>query len=145
MTPLRIADATPLAFLLHQPQTTLDHPDGMLAFLLGHIQTRYEPHRVRTGGQQQNPSMPGELDQLARSLRVRKGDPSHEPPSSDGRGDELWEHRREAGEELVKVRRCGSHVVEEIGRGETGDDVVSDPGGQRLTAECRTVHAYERE
>jgi hypothetical protein len=95
-TPLRIADASPLAFLLHQPQTTLDHPDGMLAFLLGHVQTRYEPHRVRPGGQQQHPSMPGELDQLPRSLRVCKGDPSHESPSSDGRGDELWEHLRQA-------------------------------------------------
>jgi hypothetical protein len=50
-TPLRIADASPLAFLLHHSQTTLDHPDGMLAFLLGHVQTRYEPHRVRPGGQ----------------------------------------------------------------------------------------------
>ena len=127
-TPLRIG-AAPLAFLLHQPQTTLDHPDGMLAFLLGHVQTRYEPHRVRPGGQQQDPSMPGELDQFPRSLRVCKGDPSHESPSSDGRRDELWEHLGKAGEEFVKVRSRGSHVAEEIGRGETGDDVVSDPGG----------------
>ena len=134
--------AGPLALFLHHRQTTLDDSCSMITLLFGHVQTGDQPDGVGPGREEENTSMPGALDQFGRGGGVGKGNPSHESSTSDRRGNDRGEQPRQTREQRVKVRGSVTHGGQEIGRRETRDDVMSDPGGQRLSTECRPVHAY---
>lgn len=121
--------AGPLALSLHHPQTTLDYPDRMSTFFLGHVQAGYQTDGVGPGGEEEHASMTSPFDQFGRSVGVRKGDPAHQSSTADGSGDDRGEHLGEASEEGIEMRGGGTHRGEKVGVRETGDDVVPDPGG----------------